>query len=66
MKYESIADIFSANTKIREGLEIVLGGISPDEAAIRPDDGGVDYPTRSSSTSRSSSGRTGEVCIETA
>ena len=32
MRYQSIADIFSANAKIREGLEIVLGGVSPDEA----------------------------------
>ncbi len=40
MKYESIADIFSARQKIREGLEIVIGGISPDEAARIPDDGG--------------------------
>ena len=39
MKYESIADIFSANTKIREGLEIVLGGVSPEEASQIPDDG---------------------------
>ena len=39
MKYSSIADIFSANTKIREGLEIVLGGVSPDEATKTPDDG---------------------------
>ncbi|HEV7700948.1 MAG TPA: DinB family protein [Pyrinomonadaceae bacterium] len=37
MKYESIADIFSANSKIREGLEIVLGGVSPDEATAVPD-----------------------------
>jgi hypothetical protein len=40
MKYESIADIYSANTKIREGLEIVIGGISPDESTVRPADGG--------------------------
>jgi len=40
MKYESIADIFSAKQKIREGLEIVLGGISPDEAKPVPADGG--------------------------
>lgn len=40
MKYESIADVFSAKAKIREGLEIVLGGISPDEAARVPADGG--------------------------
>lgn len=37
MRYESIADIFSANEKIREGLEIVLGGVSPDEAAKMSD-----------------------------
>jgi hypothetical protein len=36
MKYESIADIFSANQKIREGLEIVLGGVSPEEATTVP------------------------------
>jgi hypothetical protein len=40
MKYESIADIFSANKKIREGLEIVLGGVSPDEATAVPAEGG--------------------------
>ncbi|MBV9242032.1 MAG: DinB family protein, partial [Acidobacteria bacterium] len=40
MRYESIADIFSANRKIREGLEIVLGGVSPEEAARVPDEGG--------------------------
>src|SRR5947209_2553164 len=40
MKYESIADIFSANAKIREGLEIVLGGVSPEESSKVPDDGG--------------------------
>lgn len=39
MKYESIADIFSANKKIHEGLEIVLGGVSPDEATATPDGG---------------------------
>jgi hypothetical protein len=39
MKYESIADIFSANAKIREGLEIVLGGVSPEEATKVLDDG---------------------------
>jgi len=39
MRYESIADIFSANKKIREGLDIVLGGVSPDEARRVPDDG---------------------------
>jgi hypothetical protein len=39
MKYESIADIFSANKKIREGLEIVLGGVSPEEAGRKPEDG---------------------------
>ena len=39
MKYESIADIFSANSKIREGLEIVLGGVAPEEAQKGPEDG---------------------------
>src|SRR4051794_26971580 len=37
MRYESIADIYSANAKIRAGLEMVLGGVSPEEAAQRPD-----------------------------
>ncbi len=37
MRYESIADIYSANAKIREGLEIVLGGVSPDEAVQTSD-----------------------------
>jgi hypothetical protein len=40
MRYESIADVFSAKQKIREGLEIVLGGVSPDEASRMPPDGG--------------------------
>lgn len=40
MKYESIADIYSANSKIREGLEIVLGGVSPEESGKTPDEGG--------------------------
>jgi len=40
MKYGSIADIYSANKKIRVGLEIVLGGISPDEACRTPHGGG--------------------------
>lgn len=40
MKYESIADIFTANRRIREGLEIVLGGVSPGEATTAPGDGG--------------------------
>lgn len=40
MKYESIADIFSANRKMHEGLEIVLGGVSPDEATAVPEGGG--------------------------
>jgi len=37
MKYESIADVFSANKKFREDLSAVLGQISPDEAAKTPD-----------------------------
>src|SRR5947209_20253968 len=37
MKYESIDDIYSANAKIRAGLEMVLGGVSPEEAAQVPD-----------------------------
>ncbi|MFL6374673.1 MAG: DinB family protein [Pyrinomonadaceae bacterium] len=40
MKYESISDIYSANAKIGSGLEIVLGGVSPEEATKDPDDGG--------------------------
>ena len=62
MKYESIADIFSANTKIREGLEIVLGGISPDEAAIRPDDGGWNINELVEHIAIVE-GRAGEVCM---
>lgn len=37
MKYESIADIYSANEKIREGFFAMLNTISPDEATMRPD-----------------------------
>jgi hypothetical protein len=36
MKYESIADIYSANQKIRERLTSVVSEISPDEAATLP------------------------------
>ena len=37
MKYESIADIYSANQKIREGFTATLNQISPDEANALPD-----------------------------
>lgn len=37
MKYETIADIYSANQNILEKLTIVLSGISPDEATALPD-----------------------------
>lgn len=37
MTYESIADIYSANEKIRENLNATLAGISVDEAATLPD-----------------------------
>lgn len=38
MRYETVADIFSANQTIRQRLITVLGTISPDEAAALPDD----------------------------
>jgi hypothetical protein len=37
MKYESIADIFSAHTHVRTRFLAVLGGISDDEFSNRPD-----------------------------
>ncbi len=37
MRYESIADIYSANTKIREQFTEVIRGISPDEAKSVPE-----------------------------
>ena len=37
MKYESIADIYSANQKIRDGFTATLSQISPDEATALPD-----------------------------
>jgi hypothetical protein len=37
MNYETIADIYSANEKIREALHATLDGISNDEAATLPD-----------------------------
>lgn len=37
MKYESIADIYAANEKIRENLNATLAGVSDDEAAALPD-----------------------------
>lgn len=36
MKYESVADIYSANVKIREGLHATLEGVSESEAATLP------------------------------
>ncbi|MFN0138856.1 MAG: DinB family protein [Pyrinomonadaceae bacterium] len=39
MNYETIADIYSANAKVREALNATLEGITPDEAATLPDDG---------------------------
>lgn len=36
MTYETIADIYSANQKIREGFTQLLNSISPDEAAAMP------------------------------
>lgn len=37
MKYETIADIYSANQKFRERLTATLSEISPDEAVSLPD-----------------------------
>ena len=37
MRYECIADIYSANEKIREGFIAIVSTISPDEAAVLPD-----------------------------
>lgn len=37
MKYESVADIYSANLKIRENLHATLANISTDEASTLPD-----------------------------
>jgi uncharacterized damage-inducible protein DinB len=37
MNYESIADIYSANQKIREQLTATLAEITPDEAAALPE-----------------------------
>ena len=37
MRYENIADIFSANEKIRERLMMVLGGTTDEERTARPD-----------------------------
>jgi len=37
MRYERIADIYSANQKISDELATTLDGISPDEAAALPD-----------------------------
>ena len=37
MRYETIADIYSANQKIREGLKATLAQIQPDELTALPD-----------------------------
>ncbi len=37
MKYESIADIYSANAKIRENLDATLAKVTPDRAVVIPD-----------------------------
>lgn len=37
MKYEVIADIYSANLKVREALAKTVSSISPDEATALPD-----------------------------
>lgn len=37
MRYETIADIYSANEKARENLKATISGISDDEAAALPD-----------------------------
>jgi hypothetical protein len=37
MRYETIADIYSANQKMRENLIATLNDISPDEATALPD-----------------------------
>lgn len=37
MRYESIADIYSANQKIRGQFAATVGGISPEDAVILPD-----------------------------
>lgn len=36
MKYESIADIYSANAKARDGLSAALDGVTPEQAATIP------------------------------
>ncbi len=38
MKYETIADIYSANLKVRDALTATVSGISPAEATTLPDD----------------------------
>ena len=37
MRYESIADIYSANQKFREQLQVTLDAVLPDEATALPD-----------------------------
>src|SRR5438552_2758849 len=37
MRYETIADIYSANQKVRAALAETLNGISPDEATVMAD-----------------------------
>src|SRR5688572_22921868 len=38
MRFETIADIYSANRAIRERLAGVLDNVKPEEAVVRPDD----------------------------
>lgn len=38
MNYETIADVYSANQKIREAFTSAVTSISADEATVRPDD----------------------------
>jgi hypothetical protein len=37
MRYETIADIYSANLKVRSALAETLSSVSPDEATLLPD-----------------------------
>ena len=37
MRYESIADIYSANQKFRENFTATVSGISPEDAAASPE-----------------------------
>ena len=38
MKFDTIADIYSANLAVRDRLAAVLGDVRPQEATVRPDD----------------------------